>query len=54
MKAQRIIVRRLSDFFSKLLIVSEYYITKLGQNHVPPTSNSIILNDNQFISGQNL
>ena len=44
-KAQRTIVRHLSDFFGKQLIVSEYCITELGQNHVPPTSDSIILND---------
>ena len=32
-------------FFSKRLIIPEYFVTELGQNHVPPTSDSIILND---------
>ena len=44
-KAQKIIVRYSSEFLGKQLIVSEYFITELGQNNVPPTSNSIILND---------
>ena len=44
-KAQRIIVRHLSNFSGKRLIVPEYCITELRQNHVPPTSESIILND---------
>ena len=49
-KAQRLVVRHLSDFFGKRLIVPEYCITKLRQNHVPPTSDSIILNDKKNIS----
>ena len=43
--AQRIIVRYLSHFFGNRLIVPESCITKLGQNHISPTSDSIILND---------
>ena len=43
-KFQRIIIRHLSLFFGKRLIVPEYCITELGQNHVPPTFDSIILN----------
>ena len=43
--AQRIIVRHLSDFFGNRFIVPESCITKLGQNHVPPKSDLIILND---------
>ena len=35
-------------FFGKRLIVPEYYITELGQNHAPPTSDSIILNDSKI------
>ena len=42
---QRIIVRHLSKNNGNRLIVPESCITKLGQNHVPPKSNSIILND---------
>ena len=44
-KAQIIIVPHLSDFFGKRLIIPEYCITELEQNHVPPTSDSIIFND---------
>ena len=51
-KAQGIIVRHLSDFFGKRLIVPEYCITELGQNHIPPTSDSVILNDRKFTSRQ--
>ena len=43
--AQRTIARHLSVFFGNRLIVPESCITKLGQNHVPPESKSIILND---------
>ena len=43
-KAQRIIVRHLFDFFGKRLIVPEYCIIELGQNHGTPTSDSIMLN----------
>ena len=46
--AQRIIARHLSDFFGNRLIVPESCITKLGQNHVPPESKSIILNDEKI------
>ena len=46
--AQRIITRHLSDFFGNRFIVPESYITKLGQNHVPPSSDSIILNDQKI------
>ena len=35
-----------NSFFGKRLIVPEYCITELGQNHVPPESDSVILNDN--------
>ena len=31
--------------FGKRLIVPKYCITELGQNYIPPTSDSIILND---------
>ena len=44
-KAQRIIVRHLSHFFGKRLMVPEFCITELGHNHVPPTSDFFILND---------
>ena len=43
--AQRIFARHLSYFFGNRLIVLESCIPKLGQNHVPPKSDSIILND---------
>ena len=46
--AQRIIAGYLSDFFGNRLIVPESCITKLGQNHVPPESKSIILNDEKI------
>ena len=48
-KAQRIIVRHLFDFFGKWLIVLEYCIIELGQNHGPPTSDSIMLNGLKYI-----
>ena len=51
--AQRIIARHLSDFFGYRLIVPESVITKLGQNHVSPKSDSIILNDQKITSGPN-
>ena len=43
--AQGIIARHVSDCFGKRLIVPETCITELGQNHVPPKSESIILDD---------
>ena len=52
-KYQRIILRHLTNFFGKRLIVPEYCITKLGQNHIPLESDSIILNDKKYVSGQN-
>ena len=42
------ITRHLSDFFGKRLIVPESCITELGQNHVPPKSESIILDDKKI------
>ena len=42
---QRIIARHLSDCFGNRLIIPVSCITKLGQNHVPPTSDLSILND---------
>ena len=35
-KSQRIILRYLSNFFGSRLVVPEYCIDELGQNHVPP------------------
>ena len=35
-KSQRIILRYLSNFFGSRLVVPEYSIDELGQNHVPP------------------
>ena len=35
-------------FFGNRFIVPESCITKLGQNHVPPKSDSIILNDQKI------
>ena len=35
-------------FLGKQLIVPEYCITKLGQNDIPPSSDSIILNDKKI------
>ena len=35
-------------FFDKQVIVPEYCITELGQNHVSSTCDSITLNDNFF------
>ena len=46
--AQRIIARHLSVFFGKRLIVPESCITELGQNHAPPKSESILLDDNKI------
>ena len=46
--AQRIITRHLSDFFGNRLIVPECCITELGQNHVPPKSELIILDDKKI------
>ena len=43
--AQGIIARHVSDCFGKRLIVPETCITELGQNHVPPKSESIIFDD---------
>ena len=48
------IARHLSDFFGKRLIVPESCIAELGQNHVPPKFESMILDDKKFISGPNL
>ena len=45
---QRIIARHLSDFFGNRLIVPESCITELDQNHVPPKSKSIILDDKKI------
>ena len=42
------ITRHLSDFFGKLLTVPECCITELGKNHVPPKSESIILDDKKI------
>ena len=52
--SQRNIVRHLLDFFGNRLIVLESCITKLGQNRVPPKSDSIIFNDQKNHSGPNL
>ena len=52
-KAQKNIVRHSSEFLGKQLVVSEYFITELGQNNVPPTSNSIILNDKNLFLEKN-
>ena len=38
----------LNSFFGKRLILPEYCITELGQNHVPPESDSVILNDKKI------
>ena len=51
--AQIITILYLSDFFGNRLIVQESCITKLGQNRVPPKSDSIILNDQKSHSGPN-
>ena len=46
--AQRIIARHLFVFFGKRLIIPESCITELGQNHAPPKSESIHLDDNKI------
>ena len=43
--SQRIIAKHLSDFFGKRLIAPESFITELGQNHLLPKFESIILDD---------
>ena len=49
---QRMLKELLRDiyliFFGKRLIVPETCITELGQNHVPPKSESIILDDKKI------
>jgi len=35
-KSQRIVLRYLSNYFGSRLVVPEYCIDELGQNHVPP------------------
>ena len=41
-KSQRIVLRYLSNFFSSRLVVPEYCIDGLGQNHVPSQCNFLI------------
>ena len=53
-KSQRIVLRYLSNFFGSSLVVLEYCIDELGQNHVPPQCDFLISDRKKYIFGQNL
>ena len=53
-KSQSIILRYLSNIFGSMLVVEEYCIDELGQNHVPPQCDFWISDRKKYIFGQNL
>ena len=53
-KSQRIVFRYLSNYFGSRLVVPEYCIGELGQNHVPPQCDFFYLIVKKYIFGQNL
>ena len=53
-KSQRIVLKKLSNFFSSRLVVLEYCIDDLGKNHIPLQCDFLIIEHKKYNFGQNL
>ena len=53
-KSQIILLKYLSNFFGSRLVVLEYCIDELRQNHVSPQCDFLISDRKKYVFGQNL